>query len=90
MVQVEVENENGQQSTVEAIREELYPCGVMRTLFQKIDDEMPNDLNQMSLLQQLPSQPPPLPASLMMQAGQHRKPENANPSSMAAADHRPP
>lgn len=91
MVQVEVENENGQQSTVvEAIREELYPCGVMRTLFQKIDDELPNDLNQMSLLQQLPSQPPPLPASLMMQAGQHRKPENANPSSMAAADHRPP
>ena len=82
-VQVEVENENGQQ----AIREELYPCGVIRTLFQKIDDEVPiNDLNQMSLLQQLPSQPPPLPASLMMnQSGQlHHKPA-AKP-----ADHRPP
>lgn len=49
-----------------AIREELYPCGVMRTRFQKIEtDDLPNDLNQMSLLQQLPSQPPPLPTSLM-------------------------
>ena len=46
-----------------AIREELYPCGVMRTRFQKMEDcQLTNDLNQMSLLQQLPSQPPPLQA----------------------------
>ena len=46
-----------------AIREELYPCGVMRTRFQKMEEcQLNNDLNQMSLLQQLPSQPPPLQA----------------------------
>lgn len=48
------------------IREELYPCGVMRTRFPA---EVPQDeagVNQMSLLQQLPTQPPPSLQSLML------------------------
>ena len=53
----------GESEAQVAIREELYPCGVMRTRFQKMEDtQLTNDINQMSLLQQLPSQPPPLHA----------------------------
>lgn len=47
-----------------AVREELYPCGILRTVFHNesaaaASDHLANGVNQMSLLQQLPSQPPP-------------------------------
>jgi len=94
IMQVEDMVDNAGQSS--AIREELYPCGVMRTRFQKIEtDDLPNELNQMSLLQQLPSQPPPMPASLMtggqQQNLQHiRKmnPEASTSSLTSSSDHR--
>ena len=46
--------------TMPVIREELYPCGIMRTRFQPTEMEMVNQsVSQMSLLSSLPSQPPP-------------------------------
>lgn len=58
--------ENGGGEPVVAIREELYPCGVMRTRHPGNNHELtPADISQLSLLQQLPSQPPPSLQALM-------------------------
>jgi hypothetical protein len=54
---------------ITAIREELYPCGVTRTQFPRGSipsiEDVANNGNQMCLLQQLPSQPPPNLQSLL-------------------------
>ena len=62
--------------TSAAIREEIYPCGVMRTRYpgpgvnpeEVAQNEGPpcSEVTQLSLLQQLPSQPPPNLHNLVM------------------------
>lgn len=54
------------------IREELYPCGVMRTRYHPND--VATDISQISLLQQLPTQPPPNIHALMQQEQQAARP----------------
>ena len=61
-----------------AVREEIYPCGVMRTRYPTEVNSGPevaphpengapcSEVSQLSLLQQLPSQPPPNLHNLMM------------------------
>lgn len=76
-----VEESHVQQAIVQtAVREEIYPCGIMRTRYptevNSATEEVsqnegggascPEGVSQLSLLQQLPSQPPPNLHNLMM------------------------
>lgn len=46
-----------------AIREELYPCGIPRAIFQPGNGTLDNS-NQMDLLKRMPNNPPPNPFSM--------------------------